>query len=196
MAVNVLVIPEDFRQDQYILKPIISALFEHIGVRARVRVCQDPLLGGVEEALKWERQKEIIDRYRGMVQLFLLIVDRDGKENRWQQLERLEGLAREELAGQALFFADNASKGLGVEGGPVRTGPQRALLPALRSGARVGAGRTSGSRASREGGGFAVRTCSEALRRCRRARRCHSRPSRGALDVSVRDTSAVGLGGI
>ncbi len=51
---NVLVIPEDFRKDQYVLKPIIQKMMQAIGLSARVEVCRDPLLGGVGEALKWE----------------------------------------------------------------------------------------------------------------------------------------------
>ena len=73
---NVLIIPEDFRQDQFILKPIIKAMLSALGKRrATVKVCRDPLLGGVTEAMKWERIAEIIDMYR-TIQLFLLIVDR------------------------------------------------------------------------------------------------------------------------
>ena len=76
---NILVIPEDFRKDQYMLKPIISAMLAKLEKpRAKVKVCQDPLLGGVSEALKWERIEEIIDQYRGMFNLFLLCLDRDG----------------------------------------------------------------------------------------------------------------------
>ncbi len=68
---NVLIIPEDFRKDQYILKPIVEALMAAIDKpHANVRVCQDPLLGGVAEALKWDRIKEILSRYQGMVQVF------------------------------------------------------------------------------------------------------------------------------
>jgi len=48
---NVLIIPEDFRKDQYILKPIIEKMLAHMGLRARVRVYTDPKLGGVGEAL-------------------------------------------------------------------------------------------------------------------------------------------------
>jgi hypothetical protein len=56
--VNVLVIPEDFRHDQYILKPIIKAMMTAVGrPRAIVKVCNDPLLGSVNEALKWERAR-------------------------------------------------------------------------------------------------------------------------------------------
>ena len=58
---NVLIIPEDFRRDQYILKPIFERLFRSIGRRrARVEVCRDPLLGGVDEALKSDRISEIV----------------------------------------------------------------------------------------------------------------------------------------
>lgn len=57
---NVLVIPEDFRKDQYILQPIVQAMFAEIGrPRARVVVCKDPLLQGVSEAMKKERLSEI-----------------------------------------------------------------------------------------------------------------------------------------
>ena len=50
---KVLVIPEDFRNDQYILKPLFSRLFGTKDRRpVRVRVCQE-LLGGIGEALKF-----------------------------------------------------------------------------------------------------------------------------------------------
>jgi len=52
MSTNVLVIPEDFRTDQYVLKPIIERMMANIGVRACVRVCMAPKLGGLGEALK------------------------------------------------------------------------------------------------------------------------------------------------
>ena len=50
---NVLVIPEDFRKDQYILKRLFRRLFQDLGKpAAHVVVCQDPLLGGIGEALE------------------------------------------------------------------------------------------------------------------------------------------------
>ena len=50
---NVLIIPEDLRNDQYVLKPIISALLQNLGKpRANVQVCRDPLLGGIKQALR------------------------------------------------------------------------------------------------------------------------------------------------
>ncbi len=106
---NVLVIPEDFRKDQYILKPIVEAMFQAIGRRgAKVLVCQDPLLGGVDQATKWERISEILDRYRYFVDVFLLIVDRDGEPGRRDALDNLERKARECLAADRVFLAENA----------------------------------------------------------------------------------------
>ena len=88
---NVLVIPEDFRKDQYILKPLFERLLRSMGRRnARVRVCQDPLLGGIGEATKSERIAEIVKRYDGMTDVFVLCVDRDGERGRRRRLYDLE----------------------------------------------------------------------------------------------------------
>jgi hypothetical protein len=103
-----LVIPEDFRKDQYMLQPIIDAMMRSKGKIAHVRVCQDPLLGGISQALKWERIKEIIERYKGMVDLFLLCVDRDGEVNRKKALDNLEYKAQGMLPNDRLFLAENA----------------------------------------------------------------------------------------
>ena len=97
---TVLVVPEDFRKDQFILKPILSRLLASLGKpRAKVRVCQDPLLGGVDEALKSERVAEIVERYGGRVQIVLLCIDRDGKVGRRQRLDQLENEFGERLLG-------------------------------------------------------------------------------------------------
>lgn len=91
------------------LKPIFMAMMKEVGKpNARVRVCQDPLLGGVSEALKWERIQEIIERYKGMVNLFLLCVDRDGKEGRKGVLTSIEQQAANILTGGRLLLAENA----------------------------------------------------------------------------------------
>ncbi len=109
MATNVLVIPEDFRWDQYVLRPIIKRMFASLGVRARVEVCCNPLLGGVREAMKWARIEPLLARYRGMTQIFLLIVDRDCDENRRAGLDQLESRAAEFLADSGnVFLAENA----------------------------------------------------------------------------------------
>jgi len=39
-----LVIPEDFRNDQYILKPVVTAIMKKVGKpNAKVQVCNNPL---------------------------------------------------------------------------------------------------------------------------------------------------------
>jgi hypothetical protein len=87
---NVLVIPEDFRQDQYVLRPIIKAIFRDMGKPANVRILMDPLLGGIEQAMNITvLRDDILARYR-MVHLFLLLVDRDAREGRREKLLHLE----------------------------------------------------------------------------------------------------------
>jgi hypothetical protein len=106
--VNILSIPEDFRKDQYMLQPIVKAMIEALGKsKAKIRVCQDPLLGGVVEALKWERIEEIIDRYP-MVDLFLLCVDRDGKAGRKKALDKIEQQSGHILPQGKVLLAENA----------------------------------------------------------------------------------------
>ena len=102
---NVLVIPEDFRNDQYLLKPLFERLFANIGRgRVRVRVCQDPLLGGIAAALNSERIREVVDQHRGMTDIFVLCVDRDGESGRRARLEDIES----EFGADQVFFAENA----------------------------------------------------------------------------------------
>ena len=88
---KVLLIPEDFRNDQYMLTPIFKQLYSLLGwPNAKVRTCNDPLLGGVEEAMKFERLAEIFERYDGMIDHYILCVDRDGNNNRAARLADLE----------------------------------------------------------------------------------------------------------
>ena len=102
---NVLIIPEDFRNDQFILKPLFSRLFHAIGKRRmKVEVCRDPLLGGVDEAMKTQRIEEIVIQHGGMTDIFILCIDRDGDKNRRQKLDRLES----KLSGSQSFLAENA----------------------------------------------------------------------------------------
>lgn len=102
---NILIIPEDFRKDQYILKPLFSRLFRSIGKpRVRIEICLDPLLGGVGEALKRERIVEVVEKHEGMTDIFILCVDRDGDTNRRQRLNHIEG----EFGNTRIFLAENA----------------------------------------------------------------------------------------
>jgi hypothetical protein len=88
--VKVLIIPEDFRKDQYILKPLFERLFAGFQrPNTKVIVCNPPLLQGVTEALKENRLAEILDRYP-MIDVFVLCVDRDGVTTRRARLNKLE----------------------------------------------------------------------------------------------------------
>lgn len=88
---RVLVIPEDFRKDQYLLKPLFSRLFQTLGKgRVQVEICRAPLLGGVGEAMKSNRIAEVMSRHGGMADIVLLCVDRDGNVDRHLRLRQME----------------------------------------------------------------------------------------------------------
>ena len=102
---RVLIVPEDSRNDKHILKPLFEALFRTIGKpRARISVCEDPVLGSVEEALKSSNLAAVTSRYRGKIHIFVLCVDRDGKRGRRQRLDQIES----EFGGVRVFLAENA----------------------------------------------------------------------------------------
>ena len=102
---KVLIIPEDFRKDQYMLKPIFERLLSSIGDSSpKVRVCQDPLLGGDREASKSERIAEVLSANRGMYDVYVLCVDRDGQTGRRQRLDQIEA----EFGTGRVFLAENA----------------------------------------------------------------------------------------
>jgi len=105
--VKVLVIPEDFRKDQFVLKPVIAKMLAEAGKpSADVAVCLDPLMGGVVQATNWQRIEDVVDLYPA-VDLFLLIVDRDGVEGRRVALDRIERLSAEKLGADRALLAEN-----------------------------------------------------------------------------------------
>lgn len=108
MSCNVLIIPEDFRLDQYILQPLVRALMSSAGrPNANVRVLTNPLLGGIDQALKLKNLLSIVDQYP-LVDLFILIVDRDGKPERRQILDERELKVGAHLSPGHVFFAQEA----------------------------------------------------------------------------------------
>ena len=109
MSLRVLVIPEDFRKDEFMLKPMVKAMFSYIGKHnAKIVICTDPLIGGVSEALKWIRIEEVIEMYP-MVDIFLLCVDRDGLIGRRESLNNLENAAQTKFGtAKRVLFAENA----------------------------------------------------------------------------------------
>ena len=79
-----MVIPEDPTNDQYILKPIVEQLFAGLGKSPRVQVLANPRLHGVSQALSAAVLADIVAMYP-MVDLFLVLVDRDAEPKRPSQ---------------------------------------------------------------------------------------------------------------
>jgi hypothetical protein len=112
--VNVLVIPEDVPQDQWMLKPIIEALMSAVGKpRAKVDICRNPRLGSVNEALKWENISRIIAQYP-WIDIFLLCIDRDQVPERINKLAEIEEQSANLLSGKRVLFGENAWQELEV----------------------------------------------------------------------------------
>lgn len=104
MSFNVLVIPEDFTKDEHILKPLVGRILEECGRKPTVEVCRDPNFQGVHAALKLDSlRREVIERYP-MVQLFVMIVDRDGQPGRKQRTDEIEATLSAELQQEAKQF--------------------------------------------------------------------------------------------
>ncbi len=99
------VIAEDATYDQYLLKPLITRLLEAVGrANPKVKVHTDRLTG-FGSVLCPERLRDIVSQRRGMYELFVLCVDRDGHPGRRQSLDAIErGLLDDaNLSGRPLF---------------------------------------------------------------------------------------------
>jgi hypothetical protein len=104
----VLIIPEDFTKDQYMLKPMVEAMLRAAGKpNAIVRVCQDPRFHGVSQVMDWTLLAPVIERYKGMTDIFLVCVDRDGNATRREALNYIESQA-DLLAPGSILLAENA----------------------------------------------------------------------------------------
>jgi hypothetical protein len=107
VSFNVLVIAEDFTKDQHILKPVVEQILLEAGKpNAKVETCLDPRFQGISECLKVNRlRNEVLRRYP-MIDLFLLIVDRDGHDNRAAELEHVATQLKPDLRGRQMFLAE------------------------------------------------------------------------------------------
>lgn len=106
---KVLILTEDFVKDEHVIQPIIEAMFKALNKpKTKVVVCKDPRFHGTSQALKWEWIRQALDRHRGMIDIFLLCVDRDGEQNRQTVLTALENQAAAEIGPSRAFFAENA----------------------------------------------------------------------------------------
>lgn len=109
MSYNVLVIPEDFTKDEHILLPFVRKVLSDTGKpNAMVRVCRDPNFQGFSGALDYQRvREEVILRYP-MVNLFLLLVDRDGRPGRDVAVVNLANQVRADLRPDQHFLSVTA----------------------------------------------------------------------------------------
>lgn len=78
---KVLVIPEDPKLDEYILKPIVGQIFAGLGKSPRIGILSKPRLRGVAQALDPSILADIV-KNNPMIDLFLLLVDQDGDKRR------------------------------------------------------------------------------------------------------------------
>jgi hypothetical protein len=108
MSLNVLIVAEDYRKDEYILKPIVTSMLEEVGKpRANVRVCRDPMIGGVEDALDPDTIEDVI-LTNPLFDLYLLLVDRDADPNRHERLVQAENNAADSTRPTQAFLAGQA----------------------------------------------------------------------------------------
>ena len=73
---NVVIILEDTPKDQCIAIPIVQAVFQYLDRPAKVRALPERM-GSVEQATDLGKLLPVLASRSGMVDLFLLIVDRD-----------------------------------------------------------------------------------------------------------------------
>ena len=86
---RVMIIPEDPALDQFILKPVVEAIFQDLNRVARVQVLFNPRLRSVDQALEPTQLNSIIDSYP-QEDLFLLLIDRDCNQNRLNRVNARE----------------------------------------------------------------------------------------------------------
>ena len=107
MSLNVLVVCEDHTYDQYVVRPLVQAMLRQLGrPQARVQVYRG--FHGRDECLDWARLRDVLDAYRGQVQLFVLCVDRDGDAGRHDTLALLERRAEADLPRGRKLLAEAA----------------------------------------------------------------------------------------
>lgn len=106
MSYNVLIVPEDFTKDEHILLPLVRKILSDAGKpKATVLVCRDPNFQGVDGALDQSRIRDEVIRRYPMVNLFLLMVDRDGKTGRDVAVNNLQSAVKDALTSSQRFIA-------------------------------------------------------------------------------------------
>ncbi len=117
---KVLIIPENPRLDQYVLKPIVTAIFKDLERVARVDVLQDPRLQSVNQALDPKTLAGVIAS-NPQRDLLLLLLDRDCEEFRIERIKarEQEALSMNRLLIGSLAFEEVEMWALAVYDGPL-----------------------------------------------------------------------------
>ena len=79
--IKAVVICEDHRLDEYLIKPVIEQIFTEHDRKVRVTFAPRTLVRGIAQALQKSKHSEVFERY-GMAHSFFLIVDRDCDSHR------------------------------------------------------------------------------------------------------------------
>lgn len=119
---NVQIVLEDTPNDRHIAVPIVQAMFQFLGRPAKVTALAERMRS-VEQATDLDRLLPLLAARRGMVDVFLLIVDRDCRApdrprggDRAAALRQLEQRIKEsgELGAECRFLACEAWEELEV----------------------------------------------------------------------------------
>ena len=104
---RVRIIPEDYPNDRFILKPIVTAMFAHLEKPSVQIDVHSPRVSGWDAVKSIDQIREIIAKFP-TVHLFLRCVDRDGHRERRRILDDLESRVRKVLPPPRLFLAEHA----------------------------------------------------------------------------------------
>lgn len=109
MSLNVLIITENDTYDQHIARPVITKILSDTGKsRAKIGVCARPRFDGIEDCTNTDKLvHEVISTY-SMVDIFILLVDRDLEPGRDMKLARVEDEVRQYLKPNQFFITGQA----------------------------------------------------------------------------------------
>lgn len=79
--IKAVIICEDQVLDEHILTPVIKQIFNELGQRVKISFAPRTMIRSFDQVLQKSRHKKVFSRYRS-ADIFFLIIDRDGKENR------------------------------------------------------------------------------------------------------------------
>lgn len=108
---NILIIPEDHTNDQFILKPLFQALLKQ-NAKRQGTVEIYPLRGGRTVAMKIETIRSAVREYGWVTDHFILCIDRDGDVDRAAKIDHLRRQVETEFGGKVSFLAGMAHEEL------------------------------------------------------------------------------------